>query len=99
MQKPLDIAEIHQGLHSLNNWTLEPNNDGIQKDWEFESFKRAVEFFVRVSELAEALDHHPEVLSSYKKMRIRLTTHDASGLTHRDFELAARIDALYRIEF
>jgi 4a-hydroxytetrahydrobiopterin dehydratase len=51
-------------------------------------------FIVQVGELAEAADHHPELLSVYTKIVIRLTTHDANGLTHKDFDLAKQIDSM-----
>ena len=47
----------------------------------------------RVAEAAEALDHHPDITIEYTKVTLRVTTHDAGGLTANDFELATRIDA------
>ena len=47
----------------------------------------------RVAALAEAADHHPDILIEYRNVTLTLTTHDAGGLTARDFSLAARIDA------
>ena len=52
-----------------------------------------------MADIADRLDHHPELLSIYTIIRIRLSTHDASGLTHKDFELAAEIDSLYKSQF
>lgn len=99
MHTLLDSTQIHQRLHQLDNWVLDAEKGSIQKNWEFDSFQTAVKFFVHVSELAEDLDHHPEFLSNYIKMQIRLTTHDVNGLTNKDFELALQIDALHTREF
>jgi 4a-hydroxytetrahydrobiopterin dehydratase len=66
----------------------------IRKEWVFDSFQTAMRFIVQVGELAEAADHHPELLSVYTKIVIRLSTHDAKGLTHKDFDLARQIDGL-----
>jgi len=96
MQQRLNNADIDHALKQLDSWTLDDNKTSICKTVEFDRFKTAMNFFVRVGELAERLDHHPEVLSSYTHMRIRLTTHDACGLTKKDFELAVHIDQLLK---
>jgi 4a-hydroxytetrahydrobiopterin dehydratase len=54
---------------------------------------------VKVSELAEIQNHHPEITSAYTRIRIKLWTHDANGLTNKDFELAQAIDKLVAQEF
>ena len=58
-------------------------------------FPAAISFIHDVAQLAESEDHHPDIhLTSYRNLRLELTTHDAGGLTDRDFQLAAKIDAL-----
>lgn len=96
MHPRLNNAEIDQKLRQLDSWALGVDKTSICKRVEFDSFKTAMNFFLRLGELAEKLDHHPEVLSSYTHMRIRLTTHDACGLTGKDFELAVHIDQLLK---
>ena len=54
---------------------------------------------VKVSELAESHDHHPEMVSAYTRVRVTLWTHDAQGLTSKDFDLAQAIDQLVAQEF
>jgi 4a-hydroxytetrahydrobiopterin dehydratase len=51
-----------------------------------------VQFVNRVADLAEAADHHPDIDIRYRKVRLGLTTHDAGGLTTKDFSLARQID-------
>jgi 4a-hydroxytetrahydrobiopterin dehydratase len=99
MQHRLNSAAVQQGLQQLNGWDLDAHKASIHKEWQFRSFKTAMDFFVHVGELAETLDHHPELLSNYTQVRIWLTTHDAHGLTHLDFEMAEQIDRLVAHEF
>jgi 4a-hydroxytetrahydrobiopterin dehydratase len=94
----LSSHDIDQGLKALDGWTLDAHKASIRKAWVFDSFRTAMQFFAAVGELAEVMDHHPEFLSSYTKMRIRLTTHDAYGLTHQDFALAKQIDQMTKAE-
>lgn len=99
MLQTLKSSQIANALQQLDQWTLETNETYIQKEWVFESFQTAVRFFVKVAELAQDADHHPEFLSTYTKALIRLTTHDAKGLTSKDFDLAMQIDSLIRQYF
>jgi 4a-hydroxytetrahydrobiopterin dehydratase len=78
-------------LASLSGWTRDAGE--IRKTYTFESFSAAIAFANRVAELAEAQDHHPDILVQYRKVTLALTSHDAGGLTARDFRLAQAIDA------
>jgi 4a-hydroxytetrahydrobiopterin dehydratase len=98
MQK-LSTNEITQALKTISGWNLEPNEAFMHKQWQFDSFKTAMEFISKVADIAEHQNHHPEFLSVYRKMRVRLSTHDASGLTQKDFDLAAAIDSLIASQF
>ncbi len=83
-------------LQQLAAWSLDAHRASIHKAWTFDSFDAAVLFFNRVAELAKAHDHHPEIVSCYTDLRVRLWTHEAGGLTDRDFALARAIDQLER---
>ena len=98
-KKRLSSQQINLGLSKLNAWTLDPDNGSVRKEWEFGSFKAAMTFLTKVGELAELHDHHPELLSAYTNIRIRLWTHDANGLTSKDFLLALEIDQLVENHF
>lgn len=87
----LSDAEIASRLAALSGW--ERVGGAIRKRYAFPSFKEAIVFVNRVAALAEELDHHPDILVEYAKVTLTLTTHDAGGLTGRDFRLAGRIDA------
>jgi 4a-hydroxytetrahydrobiopterin dehydratase len=65
----------------------------IFRTYELPGFAEAIAFVSRVAALAEATDHHPDILVRYARVTLTLSTHDAGGLTARDFDLARRIDA------
>jgi len=76
-----------------SEWTV--GEDKITRTLEFSSFKEAIGFVNKVAEAAEQMDHHPDIrVHSYKKVDIELTTHDAGGVTKKDYELAKEIDML-----
>lgn len=85
----LDESEVARRLASLPGW--ERRGQEIVRSFEFAGFREALAFVNRVGELAEAMNHHPDVDLRYSKVTLALTTHDAGGLTARDFDLAARI--------
>jgi 4a-hydroxytetrahydrobiopterin dehydratase len=89
----LSDAEIAQKLSALKGWQRE--GDAITKEFVCAGFTEATEFIAKIAAPANAMDHHPDVqLYRYKRVKILLTTHSASGLTQNDFDLAAKIDAL-----
>jgi 4a-hydroxytetrahydrobiopterin dehydratase len=89
--KVLELAEIERRLDALDGWTRE--GDEIVRTLKFAGFAEAIDFVQRVAELAEEVDHHPDIDIRYDQVRLALSTHSAGGLTRRDFELASRIDA------
>jgi 4a-hydroxytetrahydrobiopterin dehydratase len=69
--------------------------DEIVRDWKFDDFAAAKAFVDRVAEVAEAANHHPDILlHGWNKVRLTLTNHAEGGLTAADFDVAARFDAL-----
>lgn len=85
--------QIRARLGSLPGWRIEGST--LTADFQLGSFAHAVLFIGAVGQLAEAAGHHPDLLlHGYKQVRVMLTTHSANGLTGRDFELAAQIQAL-----
>ena len=88
----LTLGQISEAMEDLKDWSLE--SDSINKVFSFASFKESVEFVNKVSEVAEKINHHPEILISFNQVRLLLTTHDEHGLSRKDFELAKEIDRL-----
>lgn len=91
----LTESERAAALTRVPGWTYAPGApDAIARDYRFPDFVRAWAFMNAVALLAEKADHHPEWSNVYGTVRIRLTTHDAGGLSARDVALAEAIDAL-----
>ena len=88
----LSAAEIQQKLDRLDGWALA--GDVITAVKKFAGFPEAIAFVSKLVEPAEAAGHHPDIAISYNKVIISLTTHDAGGLTQKDFDLAAQISRL-----
>lgn len=84
--------EVEARLRELEGWRLE--NGRLLRELEFADFIEAFGFMARIALVAQAMDHHPDWTNVYNRVRIELHTHDAGGITARDFELARRIDEL-----
>lgn len=82
----------HIPLSTLDGWSIQ--NEKLHKDFEFKDFKGAFGFMVRVADMAEDMNHHPEWFNVYNKVSIDLTTHDAGGITANDVEFAKRVDQI-----
>jgi 4a-hydroxytetrahydrobiopterin dehydratase len=88
----LSDEQIEQHLQD-GDWRRE--GDTIVRELGLEDFAAAIAFVDRVAELAEAANHHPDILlHGWNKVRLTLSTHSEGGLTEADFALAQQIDAL-----
>jgi 4a-hydroxytetrahydrobiopterin dehydratase len=85
-------AVITEQLSELTDWSL--SNSKLHRQFVFADFVEAFGFMTRVALLAETANHHPEWSNVYNRVEIDLTTHDAGGITERDFKLAQRINQL-----
>ena len=85
-------AEIATRLAALPGWTLQASK--LHREWRFPDFVAAFGFMTRVALLAEAMNHHPEWSNVYNRVVVDLTTHDAGGISERDFTLAERMSQL-----
>ena len=90
--KKLSAQEIEIQLADFPDWELD--NDKLYRQLKFKNFIEAFGFMTRVALLAETMDHHPEWSNVYSRVEIHLVTHDVSGISAKDFELAKRIDGL-----
>jgi 4a-hydroxytetrahydrobiopterin dehydratase len=91
MSKLLTKNEIKEGLKSLSGWSRKGKE--ISKRYKFSNFLAAMTFVNHVADLADRMDHHPDILIQYNKVTFTLSTHSAGGLTDLDFKLAKKIDA------
>jgi 4a-hydroxytetrahydrobiopterin dehydratase len=95
MAKPTKLSQqkIKQSLAKLNGWKRDRNT--LTKEFTLASFTGAARFIAKIAPIANRMDHHPDLqLYRYKRVKIKLTTHDAGGITQKDFDLAAKIDTL-----
>ena len=86
----LSHEHIQEKLTAHPGWRLE--DTWLARDLQFEDFKSAWQFMDYVAAFAAERDHHPNWYNVYSTVQIRLSTHDASGVTDRDFDLVSRID-------
>jgi len=90
MPAPLTPEQSAARLASVPGWEIAEGR--LRREYAFERYLDGVGFAGRVAELAEAADHHPDILIGYRCVTLTLVSHDAGGLTDRDFALATRID-------
>jgi len=89
----LDDVEIRERLRLRPDWLL--SGSEIVRLFVFADFFAAMEFVNRVAEAADKAGHHPDIDIRWNRVRLALSSHDAGGITERDFSLAAVIDSLF----
>jgi 4a-hydroxytetrahydrobiopterin dehydratase len=94
MADPLTAADIDGALSGLDGWTGDPA--GISRTAELPSFPAAIGVVDRVAEVAEELDHHPDIDIRWRTLTFSCVTHSAGGVTGLDVTLAGRIDEIVR---
>ncbi len=91
----MSISEANAQLGELQGWEVLSEPDRLRKSWIVDNFLAAIEFFRRITELAESETHHPDLhLVRYRTVSVEVWTHAIDGLSLNDFILAAKIDAL-----
>ena len=90
--KPLQEKEIEAKLEKLEGWSY--NENAIHTTLEFDNFKDAFSAMTRIAFEAEAQQHHPNWFNVYNTLEISLSTHDADGVTEKDFKLAHSIESV-----
>ena len=86
----LNDAQITSALTTVSEWTRK--GAAISRTFQFKDFPAAIQFVNAVAELAEQAWHHPDIDIRWNKVTLTLTTHDAGGLTEKDFALARKFD-------
>ncbi|WP_025741714.1 4a-hydroxytetrahydrobiopterin dehydratase [Aquimarina pacifica] len=86
----LSALEIHEKLKNIDGW--EYNDNALHTSFEFNDFKDAFSVMTRIAFEAELQQHHPDWSNVYNRLQISLSTHDANGVTEKDFKLAKTID-------
>ena len=88
--KKLSGNELDELVKSLSGWELKDGK--LQKSFEFSNFIEAFGFMTRIALEAEKINHHPEWSNVYNTVTVKLSTHDAGGITDYDIKLANIID-------
>jgi len=89
---PLSQKEAEDLIREIPQWSLSERS--IQRESRFKDFRQAMGFVNDVASIANDQDHHPDILISYNKVRLILSTHKIGGLSLNDFIMAAKIDQL-----
>ncbi len=92
MAERLDDDRITAALDDLPGWSRD--GDAIERTFEFADFVAAFGFMASCAIVAESMNHHPEWSNVYRTVTVRLSTHDAGGLTELDIDLAQRMNEL-----
>jgi 4a-hydroxytetrahydrobiopterin dehydratase len=92
---PLAKPQVQMLLAGVAAWKLSADGKALRREWRVKDFATALDFFQRISQIAEREDHHPDLhLTGYRNVAIELSTHALGGLSENDFILAAKIDEL-----
>jgi 4a-hydroxytetrahydrobiopterin dehydratase len=89
---PLSAPEVSSHLTSVPDWQIESGE--LVRIFLFKDFRASLAFVNQVGELAEKAGHHPDIDIRYNKVRLALVTHDAGGITAKDFDLAREADGV-----
>lgn len=93
--KALSKPEVAEFIAlQLKDWTVDDNT--IVRDFKFKTFVEAFSFMTAIALTAEKMNHHPDWSNSYNKVNVTLTTHEAKGITQRDFDLASSINQVWK---
>lgn len=88
----LDPSDVDAALSELEGWANA--GDALTKTFAFDDFAAAMEFMQRAAGPIDDADHHPEWTNVYNRVDVRLSSHDAGGITERDLALARTLDGL-----
>lgn len=88
----LSPDEVEESLKAVPEWALV--GEAIQRTFQLKDFMQAMKFVGQIAEAAEAANHHPDILIRYSRVTLTLQTHDAGGISEKDFDLAGKADAL-----
>jgi 4a-hydroxytetrahydrobiopterin dehydratase len=93
MPDAMTADQVSREVARLDGWSAD-GNEALTRSFKFEDHIQAMGFVTRVAMAAEVMDHHPDLRIVYSSVDIRLSSHDAGGVTRRDLDLAAKINEL-----
>ena len=94
---PLDMSEIYKYQKKVDGWSITKNEKkvySLEKNFVFKNFISSQNFIIKVGEISEQENHHPDISFGWGYAKILITTHAIEGLSENDFILAAKIDQI-----
>jgi 4a-hydroxytetrahydrobiopterin dehydratase len=92
MRKKMTDAEVSAAVTQLPGWTVREGK--LHREYKFADFPHAIGFMATAAPSIEKMNHHPEWFNVYNRVIVDLNTHDAGGITQRDFDLAALLEGI-----
>jgi 4a-hydroxytetrahydrobiopterin dehydratase len=93
------LMNISENLKNLNGWKLSPEKPNkIFREFKFKNFSEALAFVNKIGEIAEEMNHHPEIILKWAYVKVTYWTHDLNDLGELDFEAAGRINRTFTID-
>jgi len=92
--KLLTKTELKKALKKLDMWSANPKGTSLVRTYNFKTHIDALVFIARVTVHAQVLDHHPDILFTFRKVKLTLATNEVKGITKKDIELALKIDSI-----
>ncbi len=93
MSRTLSRADVDRELRSLPGWATRADG-AIARPYRFDDYSAVINFVTKVADVAERLQHHPDMLVRYGSVEVSFVTHDMSGVTHKDIDAAREVDRL-----
>jgi len=97
---PFDISQIHKYQKKIDGWSVKKDLKKIyflEKNFIFKNFVKSHIFIIKVGEVSEQENHHPDISFGWGYAKILITTHAIEGLSENDFILAAKIDQIFNV--
>lgn len=93
--RPTELSDRdrNQALTEIDDWVYDAEAKAINKTFSFKDFSEAWGFMNRAALLAEKMDHHPEWFNVYNRVEVKMTTHDAGGVTELDIQMARAMES------
>ena len=98
--RPFDIGKINEYQKKVYGWSVKKNKKNLyflEKNFIFKNFIKSQNFIIKVGEISEQENHHPDILFGWGYAKILITTHAIEGLSENDFILAAKIDQIFNV--
>ena len=94
-QQAFSLEQINESLVQIPDWSFDENSKALTRNFKFDRYSLGPAFAVKVGEMADQQDHHPDLHIYYKKCLVSFSTHSAKGVSRNDFICAAKTDRIF----